>query len=466
MSSVRRLSLLILPVALTLLVAACGQDPTPTSPPPPESATATPEPEPVLAQEVEGTYVLRDFVVEDGSFELRMGNTAYWGYEAGQRPFTVHGLVDIVIGPIQVGETVSFSSCRQSGGRSTKPHHMTVEGVGVDHNLDDAYGTGGAAVGDNADPASNCEFTFDVPGEYIIDDSTDPGEHGVAKFVVEGGPPAADEPFTYTMEEFSVEDGKFEFRPAGAASAWGYQDGDQILSDAQEIVITVNLGDSIVLTDGFHSSGSRSSGPHFFTITELGIDLELPQGQRDISPGFTIEATAVGEFIVHCSLHPNEHGIPMKLIVLESGASRGDGGAGAAGGGEEATVAEPGTYIMEEFTVEDGKFEFRPAGAAAAWGYQDGDRILSDAQEIVITVNLGERIVLEDGFHSSGSRSSGPHFFTITELGIDVELPQGQRDVMPGFTIEATVAGEFIMHCSLHPNLHGIPMKLIVLDPG
>ena len=86
MSSVRRLSLLILPVALTLLVAACGQDPTPTSPPPPESATATPEPEPVLAQEVEGTYVLRDFGVEDGRFGLRMGNTASWGCEAGPRP--------------------------------------------------------------------------------------------------------------------------------------------------------------------------------------------------------------------------------------------------------------------------------------------------------------------------------------------------------------------------------------------
>ena len=469
---VRRLSLLILPAALMLLAAACGDDPTPTptSPPPPEPATATPTPtpEPRLAQEADGTYVLRDFVVEDGSFELRMGDTANWGYGAGERPFTVHGLVEIVIGPIKVGETVIFSSCRQSGDRSTKAHHMTVEGIGVDHNLDDAYGTGGAAVGDSGDPASNCEFTFDAPGEYIIDDSTDPGEHGVAKFVVEGGGEAvAAGPVTYTMEEFSVDDRIFEFRPAAAASAWGYQDGDQILTDVNEVVITVNLGDRIVLEDGFHSSGSRSSGPHFFTITELGIDVELPQGQRDIMPGFTIEATVLGEFIMHCSLHPDAHGIPMKLIVLDGGARRPDTGAGATDdGGGGAAAAGPVTYTMEEFSVDDRIFEFRPAAAASAWGYQDGDQILTDVNEVVITVNLGDRIVLEDGFHSSGSRSSGPHFFTITELGIDVELPQGQRDIMPGFTIEATVLGEFIMHCSLHPDGHGIPMKLIVLDPG
>ena len=86
MFSLRRLSLLVLPAALILLVAACGQDPTPTptSPPPPEpaAATPTPEPEPVLRDETDGTYVLADFVVEDGKFELRMGKTAYWGYEA------------------------------------------------------------------------------------------------------------------------------------------------------------------------------------------------------------------------------------------------------------------------------------------------------------------------------------------------------------------------------------------------
>ncbi len=307
-----------------LLVVACGQDPSPTptpaSPPPlePATATPTPEPEPVLRDEVEGTYVLGDFVVEDGKFELRMGPTAYWGYEAGQRPWTVRGLVEIVIGPIQVGETVSFSSCRQSSDRSTEAHHMAVEGIGVDYNLDDTYGTGGAAVGDSGDPANNCEFTFTEPGEYLIDDSTDPGDHGVAKFVVQGGttPGAAAEPVVYTMEEFSVEDGFFEFRPAAAGPAWGYQDGDSLLTDVNEIVITINVGDSIVLADGFHSSGSRSSGPHFFTITELGVDIELPQGERDIMMGFTIEATVAGEFIMHCSLHPGLHGIPMKLIVL------------------------------------------------------------------------------------------------------------------------------------------------------
>ena len=132
----------------------------------------------------EGTYVLGDFIVADGNFELLMGATPYWGYEAEARVSTIGGLNEIVMGPIQVGETVAFDRCRQSGSRSTKPHHMTIEALGIDHNLDGISGTGGGTVGVVDDPTNNCEFTFTEPGEYLIDDSTDPGAHGVAVFIV------------------------------------------------------------------------------------------------------------------------------------------------------------------------------------------------------------------------------------------------------------------------------------------
>ena len=133
------------------------------------------------------TYTFGDFVFEDGKLELRMGETAYFGYDAEQRIPTIPGLIEIVFGPIKVGDTLSFARCRQSGSRSTKEHRLTVDALGLDHNL---YGeTGGGAIGDSDDTSNNCEFTFDAPGEYLIYDSTDPDGHGVARIIVEAGPP-------------------------------------------------------------------------------------------------------------------------------------------------------------------------------------------------------------------------------------------------------------------------------------
>ena len=134
------------------------------------------------------TYVLRQFIVEEGKFELRMGSTAYWGYEAQQRIPTIPDLIEIVMGPIKVGDTVSFSRCYQSGARSTQAHHMTIERLGIDFNLDDGrWGSElpGGHVGVLDDPANNCEFTFTEPGEYLITDSLHPDGHGVAKFTVD-----------------------------------------------------------------------------------------------------------------------------------------------------------------------------------------------------------------------------------------------------------------------------------------
>ena len=139
-----------------------------------------------------GTSVFNvgDFVVADpeevGNFELRMGATPHWGYEAFQRILTeAGGVTEIVMGPIPLGGSVVFDRCRQSGSRSSKTHHMTIERLGIDFNLDPA--AGGGAVGVGGDPNDNCVIgPFLEPGEYFIDDSTDPGEHGVAKFVVAG----------------------------------------------------------------------------------------------------------------------------------------------------------------------------------------------------------------------------------------------------------------------------------------
>ena len=101
----------------------------------------------------------------------------------------------------------------------------------------------------------------------------------------------------------------------GDTTAWGYNAGDALFSDVVEIAITINVGDSIVLTDGFNVSSSRSSSDHYFTITELGIDVLGVVGERDIMAGFTITPTEAGTFIIHCSAHPDGHGNPIMLIV-------------------------------------------------------------------------------------------------------------------------------------------------------
>ena len=272
------------------------------------------------------TYTFGDFVLEDGKFELRMGAEAYFGYDAEARIPTIPGLIEITLGPIQVGDTISFARCRQSGSRSSVTHHFTVEALGIDYNLDDGrFGADppGGAVGDSDDPTNNCELTFDAPGEYLITDSTDPDGHGVATIIVEGeAMSTAAEPVVYTLDEIRVRDAVFELR-MGDTIAWGYGEGgtgaaaDRIRTDelGGDIVITLNVGDSLVFPDGLTSSGSNTEA-HAVTIDELGIDVAIPLGE-DVEPGFTITVTEAGTFRLYCSVHPDEtaHGGSILLVV-------------------------------------------------------------------------------------------------------------------------------------------------------
>ena len=176
------------------------------------------------------TYTFGDFVVEDNKFELRMGATAYFGYEAEQRIPTIPGLIEIVFGPIKVGDTLSFARCRQSGSRSTVTHHFTVDALGIDYVLDDGrFGADppGGAFGDSDDPTNNCELTFDAPGEYLIYDSTDPDGHGVARIIVEAGPPPPP-PEPTGLETVVVNPIKVEFESLKSRSkeeVWIYGSG-------------------------------------------------------------------------------------------------------------------------------------------------------------------------------------------------------------------------------------------------
>ncbi len=263
----------------------------------------------------DGTYVVGDFIVEDGKFVLEMGATPYWGYDAEQGVPTIPGLNEIIIGPIQVGEILSFTRCRQSGSRSPDTiHHLTIDALGIDFNLDDGRRGSdppGGTIGE-PDEGVTCDIgPFTAAGEYLIYDSTDPDGHGVAKIIVVGEATAAGAT-VYTINEFNLEDGLIELRMA-ATPYWGYEAEARLMSNEAALVITVNVGDSIVLEDGFNVSSSRSSSDRHFTITELGIDILVLVGERDIMPGYAIEATTAGTFSIHDSGDPGV--VPITLIV-------------------------------------------------------------------------------------------------------------------------------------------------------
>ena len=82
MLSLKRLSLLMLPVVLMLFVVACGDDPTatPTSPPPPPDEP-TPTPTVALADQ-EGVTFVEAIRFDEGLIELRIGPDPRLGYEA------------------------------------------------------------------------------------------------------------------------------------------------------------------------------------------------------------------------------------------------------------------------------------------------------------------------------------------------------------------------------------------------
>ena len=243
-------------------------------------------------------YVLDNWVVEDGNFELRMGSEPYWGYEAEARPVSKTG--DGIIMTANVGDTLQFARLRQSGSRSTKPHNFTIEGLGIDIPLADSA-------------VEPFEIVLTIEGTFTIDDSTDPGEHGKAVLIV--GPALATGTL-FEVDAFVVEDGLFEMRML--EGYWGYQLEGRPTTRAGELLITAKVGDSIIFSV-IRQSGSRSTKAHHFTIEGLGIDINLDEsygtGGARVS-FFEIKLDKAGTFTIDDSTDPGEHG-KATIVVTE-----------------------------------------------------------------------------------------------------------------------------------------------------
>ena len=126
-------------------------------------------------------------------------------------------------------------------------------------------------------------------------------------------------PVVYTLDEIKVRDTIFEVR-MGDTLAWGYGDdprsaaADRIRTDeVGDIVITINVGDSLVFPDGLTTS-SGNSETHYFTIDALSVDLPAAPNE-DIEPGFIIAPAEAGAYRLYCSAHPDAHG-SVFIVVL------------------------------------------------------------------------------------------------------------------------------------------------------
>ena len=445
MLSLKRLTLLMLPAVLMLLAVACAEDPTatPTSAPPAPTATPTtpppaptPTPVPTVAPPAPTPtpdlgIVIDSIRYEDGLIELRIGPEPRFGYDADARiKSNEDGGWIIQLDP---GDKLTVSRISQSSSRSTTPHSFTIADLGVNFPLDELEGGG------RVEPWT---FTFFDEGVYVVGDAHG-DEHGTAYILVGDVEIGGYLPVTYTLDEIRVRDTVFELR-MGDTIAWGYgndprsAEADRIRTDeVGDIIITINLGDSLVFPDGLTGSNS-STETHFITIDAFGINAEIAPG-ADTNLDLVIQPTETGTFRLYCSAHPDPavHG-NFFIVVNEP----------------PADAPAPVVYTLDQIRLRDAAIELR-MGDTTAFGFNAGDRVTSaDGNVVTITINAGDSLVFPAGFTGSSSNTA-THFLTIDELGIDIAVEIGNRETALGFIITPTEPGSYRVYCSAHPDDHG-----------
>ena len=385
---------------------------------------------------VEGIVDIDGIRYEDGLIELRIGPNPRLGYEANARPKSNEG--DGWVIRLNVNDQLVVGQISQSGSRSSEPHSFTIKELGVNFPLDELEAGG---------PVAPWKFTFFDEGAFAVTDAHG-DDHGTAWILVgDAEIPVGVQPTVYELDEVRIRDAVFELR-MGDTTAWGYNandrvrtdDGDTGTRDVNDITVTIAVGDSLVFPDGLTSSSSNVLA-HFFTIDELGIDIQIPLGE-DVQEGFTITPTEIGTFRIYCSAHPDDHGGNFFLVVTPPPAP--------------AVV-----YELNQIRIRDAAIELR-MGDTTAWGYNAGDRVTTaDGGDVTITISVGDSLVFPDGFTGS-SGNTVTHFLTIDELGIDVSVEPGNRDTALGFIIAPTAVGSYRVYCSAHPDTHGGTFTLVV----
>lgn len=117
------------------------------------------------------TYVMPEWRLVDGRFELHMGDTAALGYQAGER--INNDSADIVM-TIKFGDSIMFNAPGLvSISRNTQTHFFTIDELGIDEEV--LIGARGPTF----------IIAPDKPGTFRIYCSAHPDDHGTATLIVE-----------------------------------------------------------------------------------------------------------------------------------------------------------------------------------------------------------------------------------------------------------------------------------------
>jgi len=362
------------------------------------------------------TYILDEIRVRDSAFELRMGDTAFWGYDAEARIRT--DKADSVTITINEGDTIVLPDGITAGGSNSDIHKFNLDVLGLAVDLPP-----------DTDSNPGIKLTFDTAGTYKIYDSLHPTGHGNDFVIIVNPEPAGGPlPVTYILDEIRVRDGAFELR-MGADAAWGYEAEARIRSDkVDEVRIFLNAGDKLVLPDGITAGGSNET-TSFFTIDVLGLDVELPP-DTDSNPGIELLFEESGTYRVYDSSDPTNAKGAFFIYVKDA-------------------TALPSTYILDEVRVRDGAFELR-LGDSPAWGYEAEERVRSDKVDAIrVVLHAGDKLVLPDGITAGGSNET-TNFFSLDVLGLNIELPP-DTDSNPGIELAFDEAGVYPVYDSTDP---------------
>lgn len=435
----KRFVLLVLTVLAMVLLAACSSDPTPTptsaplaptatptavptptATPQPTATpfpTATPTPTPTPRPDPDlGAVVIESLLFEDDDIVLTVGATAAGGYEAGEVLRSTEGNGWAI--KLEIGDKLSIHDIRQVDSETNR-HRFALADLSVGFPLHPLDGGG---------PVGPWRFTFFDEGIYAIADAH---KHGKALIAVGDVDLGGYTPVTYILDEIRVRDTAFELR-MGTSPAWGYDAEARIRTDeADNVTITINEGDKIVLPDGITAGGSNAD-THKFNLDVLGLDVDLPP-DTDSNPGIELVFDTAGTYKIYDSLHPDGHGGDFLIVVNP----------------EPSGAPLPVTYILDEVRVRDGAFELR-MGDSPAWGYAAEERVRSDeVDEIRVFLNMGDKLVLPDGITAGGSNET-TSFFSLDVLGLDVELPP-DTDSNPGIELLFEEAGSYQIYDSSDP---------------
>ena len=380
---------------------------------------------------------------------------------------------------INLGDSFLFAEFRVTGAPPDfVTHNFTIDELGIDLTI----GHGESL------PNLPYELKPDKAGTFRVYDSLFPDKVNEQFTLVVLGPPGAGPPaVTYVIGRLSISEGRFELRDVSeeAAAAWGFTFGERQRSDlwginpddyglppyptpdeVDDIVLAINLGDSIQI-DNLRVSG-RGDPPveHKFFNVALGIDITITNAMDFGTLVITPTETGFFEIID-----------PTHLFTDFVGTAESEAGGGPAvgvptnfGATEKIVIAvrptSPENTAGLELALRGSGIQLRGCtdcfGIGAAGGRVDGAVIKLFVGDSISWI--GARLAGGDDVHShdlSCPAESGMPSYEFRRSGVDpdgtvITAPEGAIESVGPFDVTFNTAGTFECTDTQNPDNPGI----------